>query len=124
MSKWVFLSKGNEDDYINLFAAGCGEKTVDPARFDPEEGTDPIVLRGILKKRIIKKCLKIGRTFYYVDTGYFGNEITKSNPNGWKYWHRIVKNDLQHHDIIARPDDRFKHFNKKFNPGRRTVEKY
>jgi hypothetical protein len=123
MSKWVFLSKGNEDDYINLFAAGCGEKTIDPARFDPEEGTDPIVLRGILKKRIIKKCLKIGRTFYYVDTGYFGNEITKSNPNGWKYWHRIVKNDLQHHDIIARPDDRFKHFNKKFNPWKKNGRK-
>ena len=71
MSKWIFLSKGKEDDYINLFASGCGEKPVDPATFDPEEGNDPVVLRGILKKRIIKKCLNIGRTFYYVDTGYF-----------------------------------------------------
>lgn len=114
MSKWIFLSKGNEDDYVNLFASGCGENTLDPATFDPEEGDEPVVLRGILKKRIIKKCLKIGRTFYYIDTGYFGNEVTATNPNGWKYWHRIVKNDLQHNEIIPRPDDRFKHFNKKF----------
>jgi hypothetical protein len=25
-----------------------------------------------------------------MDTGYFGNERSTVNPNGWKYWHRIV----------------------------------
>lgn len=117
MTKWIFLSKGKEDEYINQFAIGCGEIPRDPAGFKPEEGTDPLVLRGILKKRIIHKCWDLKRTFYYVDTGYFGNERTPLNPNGWKYWHRIVKNDLQHGDkIIKRPDDRFKIFNKKFKP--------
>jgi hypothetical protein len=27
---------------------------------------------------------------------------------GWKYYHRIVKNDLQHDEIVNRPADRFK----------------
>ena len=59
MSKWIFLSKGAEDDYINQFAAGCGERPIDPVRFNFEESSNPIVLRGILKKRIIKKCISI-----------------------------------------------------------------
>jgi hypothetical protein len=58
-----------------------------------------------------------------MDTGYFGNEKTDANPNGWKYWHRIVKNDLQHGEIISRPDDRFRHFNKKFHPWKKNGKK-
>jgi hypothetical protein len=27
---------------------------------------------------------------------------------GWKFYHRIVKNDLQHSEMIKRPDDRFR----------------
>jgi hypothetical protein len=58
-----------------------------------------------------------------MDTGYFGNERTLSNPNGWKYWHRIVKNNLQHGEIIKRPDDRFKHFSKTFKPWKKDGRK-
>jgi hypothetical protein len=123
MSKWIFLSKGNQDDYINLFAHGCGEKPIDPDNFTFEESDNPLVLRGILKKKIMKQCLKEGRTFYYMDTGYFGNEKTSSNPNGWKYWHRIVKNDLQHGEIINRPDDRFRQFKKTFQPWKKDGRK-
>lgn len=123
MSNWIFLSKGNEDPYINAFANGCGTQPIDPDFFEYSDSNDPIVLRGILKKKIMKKCLKEGRTFYYVDTGYFGNERTNNNPNGWKYWHRIVKNDLQHNTIIERPDDRFKIFDKKINPWRKNGRK-
>jgi hypothetical protein len=71
----------------------------------------------------MKQCWQDRRDFYYVDTGYFGNERTTSNPNGWKYWHRIVKNDLQHGEIIARPDDRFKQFNKKFTSWKKDGRK-
>jgi hypothetical protein len=110
----IFLSKGGEDPYINTFARGCGYPVIDTDDFVYEQSTDPLVLRGILKKKWMKQCLKDGRTFYYVDTGYFGNEKSRSNPNGWKLWHRIVKNDLQHGSIVTRPDDRFKMFNKKF----------
>jgi hypothetical protein len=123
MSDWIFLSKGDEDEYINMFAKGCGTQTLDTDLFVYEDSKNPIVLRGILKKKIIHKCWEDKRTFYYMDTGYFGNERTMSNPNGWKYWHRIVKNDLQHGEIIPRPGDRFKVFNKQFSPWKKNGRK-
>jgi hypothetical protein len=119
----IFLSKGGEDPYINAFARGCGYPIVNTDHFAYEDSTDPLVLRGILKKKWMYQCLKDGRTFYYIDTGYFGNERTRSNPNGWKYWHRVVKNDLQHGDIVIRPDDRFRMFNKKFLPWKKKGSK-
>jgi len=115
MSNWIFLSKGLEDQYINEFARGCKVDPIDSADFDYDASEDPIVLRGILKKKVIHRCWEDNRNFYFMDTGYFGNEPSVTNPNGWKYWHRIVKNDLQHSKIIDRPSDRFKQFNKKIN---------
>jgi hypothetical protein len=112
----IFLSKNGEDEYINMFAKGYGIQSVSTENFVYETSTDPIVLRGILKHKIMYQCWEDGRDFYYVDTGYFGNERNSTNPNGWKYWHRIVKNNLQHGDIVARPDDRFRQFNKTFQP--------
>ena len=123
MSKWIFLSKENKDPYINDFARGCGEQTVDSNTFDYDASEDPIVLRGILKKKFMHRCWEDNRDFYYVDTGYFGNERTQRNPNGWKYWHRIVKNNLQHHELIERPSDRFKTFGKKFVPWKKDGRK-
>lgn len=120
---WIFLSKGLEDEYINKFAEGCLTKSINPDDLDFDSSDAPLVMRGILKKKIIHKCWKKNRTFYYMDTGYFGNERTNNNPNGWKYWHRIVKNDLQHGDIIDRPDDRFKKFNRTFIPWKKTGRK-
>jgi len=123
MSKWIFLSKNKQDEYINKFALGSNEEPVDSDEFIFDDTVGPIVLRGILKKKIIQKCWKTGRTFYYVDTGYFGNEKNRSNPFGWKYWHRVVKNDLQHGKIIPRKDDRFKSFNKKIYPWKKDGRK-
>jgi hypothetical protein len=119
----IFLSKDGNDEYINMFAKGCNSVPTSTADFVYESSTDPIVLRGILKHKIMKQCWEDGRDFYYVDTGYFGNERTTNNPNGWKYWHRIVKNNLQHTNIILRPDDRFKKFNKKFMPWKKDGRK-
>jgi hypothetical protein len=119
----IFLSKNGEDGYINQFCQGSNGQLVNTNDFVYDESTDPIVLRGILKDNIMKKCWRDSRDFYYVDTGYFGNEKTPANPNGWKYWHRIVKNNLQHGEIIPRPDDRFKQFNKKFNPWKKAGRK-
>jgi hypothetical protein len=121
--KMIFLSKDGEDPYINMFAQGCNSKICNTKNFVYEDSNEPIVLRGILKKKIIHRCWEDRRDFYYIDTGYFGNEITGINPNGWKYWHRIVKNNLQHNEIIKRPDDRFKHYNKKFQPWKKNGRK-
>lgn len=119
----IFLSKGGKDEYINMFASGCNTPITSTDNFNYSDSTDPIILRGILKKKIIHQCWKDNRDFYYMDTGYFGNERTDTNPNGWKYWHRIVKNNLQHGEIIPRSDDRFKHFGKKFQPWKKTGSK-
>jgi hypothetical protein len=119
----IFLSKDGEDEYINMFAAGCKTSPTSTDDFVYEDSNEPIILRGILKHKIMKRCWEDGRDFYYIDTGYFGNERTITNPNGWKYWHRIVKNDLQHSSMVIRPDDRFKLFNKKFQPWKKTGRK-
>jgi hypothetical protein len=119
----IFLSKDSQDEYINMFARGCKSKITSTNDFVYENSQEPIVLRGILKKKWIHQCWEDRRDFYYMDSGYFGNERTSSNPNGWKYWHRIVKNNLQHTDIRPRPDDRFKKFNKKFQPWKKDGRK-
>lgn len=105
MLTWIFLSKCLEDDYINAFSKGCGAQPTDSECFDYESSNDPIVLRGILKHKIMKRCWQDHRDFYYMDTGYFGND----RPDK-KLWHRIVKNDLQHGDIQPRPGDRWERF--------------
>jgi len=107
MNNWIFLSKEGKDEYINMFAIGSGGRVVNTDDFKYSETDDPIVLRGILKKKIIQKCWLGGRDFYFMDTGYLGNQQGPLNPMGWKYYHRIVKNDLQHDKIIPRSSDRF-----------------
>lgn len=105
MIPWIFLSKRLQDEYINAFAVGCGSKPTDSETFDCSSSNNPIVLRGIMKHKIMKQCWHDGRDFYYMDTGYFGND----RPDR-KLWHRIVKNDLQHDAIVPRPSDRWEQF--------------
>ena len=112
---WIFLSKGN-DEYMSSFAHGCNSAVTDIANFDYNSGHDTIVVRGILKHKIMKQCWKDHRDFYYIDSGYFGNSPSPLNPQGWKVWHRIVKNNLQHTTIVHRPNDRWKKFNIELQP--------
>jgi ribosomal protein L28 len=104
---WIFLSSKGADPHINMFAAGCGVKPTDTRDFDYDQTSGPVVLRGILKHKIIKRCWADGRDFYFVDSGYFGNQVSSRNRRGLKLWHRIVKNNLQHTEIVPRPDDRW-----------------
>lgn len=90
-----------------MLARGAHRPPTNTDDFIYTHSREPIVLRGILKYKIMKQCWADGRDFYYMDTGYFGNEVNPKNRNGWKKYHRIVKNNLQHTDIIPRPDDRW-----------------
>ena len=111
MTKFIFLSKGNQDEYINMLARSAGQEPTDTDFFDykydvlMDEMTP--VMRGILKYKIMQKCLADGKDFYYVDSGYVGNNISKLNRMGNKLYHRIVRNDLQHKTIVPRPADRW-----------------
>lgn len=97
----IFISKHGQDEYINMFAHGCRARPTNLDDFVYESSTDTLVLRGILKYKIMQRCWKDNRKFYYMDTGYFGN-------TGFKQWHRIVPNDLQHNNLIRRPEDRWR----------------
>jgi len=74
---------------------------------DLNDESKPYVTRGIVKRKHIQQCQKNNRTFFYMDTGYFGNFKSNENPSGKKKWHRIVKNELQKSTIENWPSDRW-----------------
>jgi lipopolysaccharide biosynthesis glycosyltransferase len=89
--------------------------------WDTEELKDTaLIIRGLGggSRRAIKHCWENGRTFYAIDTGYFGNKKIKQ-------WHRITKNALQNlGPIVERPTDRLamvKYSFKNFTPGRKIL---
>ena len=128
MTKFIFLSKGKQDEYINMLAQSAGQDPTDTDYFDYKydvinDGMTP-VLRGILKYKIMKKCLEDGKDFYYVDSGYVGNNINPLNRMGSKLYHRIVRNDLQHKIIVPRSADRWERLKIKLQPrkyGRKII---
>mgnify|MGYP000061085477 CR=1 FL=1 len=103
----ICLSKNGTDEYVNMFAEGANIIPTSDKDFIYENSKNPILLRGILKNKLMKRCWEDKRDFYYMDSGYLGNYKSSINPNGWKWFHRIVKNDLQHNTIIDRPSDRW-----------------
>jgi hypothetical protein len=102
------LSKNLSDKYINMFAAGAG---LEIQNYGTDIGSSDILIRGMTKSKIIKECWESGRTFFYMDGGYFGNYKSATNPFGNKLYHRIVKNNLQHTVIQDVPSDRWDQFN-------------
>lgn len=118
--RWIYLSKKGQDEYINRLARGAGvaPTPIEDWQYDadPDAG---LVLRGIMKHKIMKRCWDEGRPFRYMDTGYFGNRPSDQNPNGWKWYHRIVNNDLQHGDIVPQSSDRWDRLNITIRPWRR-----
>lgn len=79
-----------------------------------------LVIRGVGggSRKAIEKCRASGRTFYTVDTGYFGNFKNK-------WLHRVTKNNMQQiGPIIERPMDRAKKHGfryRKFSTGRKIL---
>jgi len=105
----ICLSKNKVDEYVNMFAQGANLPIYDYDEPYPSKG--PLVIRSMGKRKLIHDCWDNKRTFFYMDSGYIGNYKSKSNPYGWKLWHRIVKDDVQHNEIINRSDDRWKRLN-------------
>lgn len=117
---WIYLSKHGQDEYINLLAQGAGVPPTPLENWNYHESPHHgLFIRGIMKHKLIKQCWKDQRPFFFVDTGYFGNRISRRNPHGWKIYHRIVFNDLQHDSIIDRPDDRLRGLDLEIRPWRK-----
>jgi hypothetical protein len=104
---WIYLSKNGDDEYIDMYAHGLGKHPTPLESWRYEDSTEPLMLRGIMKHKIIKQCWADKRSFRYMDSGYLGNRPGFKNPYGWKLWHRIVPNNLQHDQVIPRPSDRW-----------------
>ena len=103
----IFLSKNGDDEYIDMYAHGLGLQSTPLETWRYEDSTEPLMLRGIMKHKIIKQCWADKRPFRYMDSGYLGNRPGFKNPHGWKHWHRIVPNNLQHDSVLKRPSDRW-----------------
>ena len=108
------------DEYLEAFVQGASGII---SEFEAEIDTKiPLVIRGVggSSRRAIKHCWELSREFYALDSGYWGNDKSKS-----KGWHRITKNALQNvGPIIDRPDDRLKMIGynyKKFTSGRKIL---
>lgn len=93
--------KGRQyDPYLQSFVLGCGGQLTHFSKI--EDSMIPVAIRGIAKYKYIEHYKKIGRDFYFIDTGYFGNGRKK-------LYHRITKNDLQNlGPVIERPTDRLR----------------
>jgi len=101
----ICLSKNLSDEYVNMFAQGAKLSVQD---YTSDYGNEPVLIRSMGKRKLIKWCWENNHNFYYMDSGYVGNYKSRSNPHGWKLYHRIVKNDIQHNKIVDRPDDRWR----------------
>ena len=86
------------DPYLKSFIQGSGGQITVWDRV--ENSMVPIVLRGVAKKKYMSACEAASRDYYYIDTGYFGNDRKKE-------YHRITKNAMQNlGPVIDRPRDR------------------
>lgn len=104
------------DPYMESFILGSGGQITNYDKV--EQSMVPCLFRGITKMKHMKACEAIGRDYYYIDTGYFGN-IRK------KLYHRITKNAMQNiGPVIERPFDRLEATGwrrKKFRPGKNIL---
>jgi len=96
------VKEPKKDAILDNFLTGSHGVFAGSKHLEDIDLSTPIVVRGIAKKKVMHKAVADGRDFYYIDTGYFGNEKTK-------LFHRVVKNGLQFNLPIWQdcPDDRF-----------------
>ena len=114
-----YINKGHAyDQYLVNFIHGSGGVI---SNWEAEQHTDNnLVIRGLGggSRKAIQHCWETGRTFYAIDTGYFGNGKSK-------VVHRVTKNALQYLGPIQERDgDRARKFGykfKKFTSGRKIL---
>jgi hypothetical protein len=114
-----YKSQGhNYDPYLKSFIIGSGGY-ISSWEQEKKKKTS-LVIRGLGSKSraAIAHCWKTNRTFYAIDTGYFGNGKIKK-------YHRITKNNLQNMGpIIERSGDRLRAIDwkfKKFSDGSKIL---
>lgn len=106
VEKKVKGSFGIVDSFVMGMALGSGGKYIradDIGQYWDHPA--PFLVRGLGKQKIIKECIARGKDFYFMDTGYIGNNPSPRNPNGKKTYHRIVKNALQNLHMPVRDAD-------------------
>jgi lipopolysaccharide biosynthesis glycosyltransferase len=108
-----------DDHVIANFCIGSGGQFGTSKQTKSLPVNIPAVIRGIAKKKTIHACIEQGRDYYYIDTGYFGN-------NKHKNFHRITKNGMQYVGKLDPecPSNRFELTGeslKKFRPGRNIL---
>lgn len=97
------LGIDSNDVLVSGWIKGTSGAFIDRKDIDNYSLDMPISFRSMTKRKIIDKCWQDGRTFFYIDNGYFGNTQKR------KWYYRIVKNDVQHtKKIVNVSDDRFK----------------
>lgn len=112
----------NFDPILRSFAIGAQGviSNWDKEKDNLDPNATPLAIRGLGggSRKAIQQCMKTGRTFYTVDTGYFGNTKTK-------YIHRVTKNAMQYtKGIIDRDIERARSFGyrfKKFTKGTKIL---
>lgn len=116
-SEFRYAEKGHMyDPILQNFILGAGGQI---STWDViENGKQPVLLRGITKRKQMRACREQNRDFYYIDTGYFGNGRKK-------LYHRVTKNSMQNiSPVVDRPADRFDATGiklSKFRPGSKIL---
>lgn len=100
--RFIALSKDPADPYLGPLCRSSGGLLVHPDRFEYESSSVPVFMRGLARKSVMDRCIADSRDYYVMDTGYFANYGTLT-----KRWHRIVKNGVQHDDVVDRAGDRW-----------------
>ena len=90
-------------------ASYSGAQLLSKDQFWDKEPTikSPVLIRGISSAPIGDHMLKRSIDYYFIETGYFGNYPCKNNDGGRKLYHRIVRNGMQHLNVMDVPDDRW-----------------
>lgn len=92
--------KERQAAFVHRFREGCDGVLVSAQQAFLPGIDNPLCIRGMKFQSGVQQCWESGRTFFYIDNGYFGNLRTKT-------WFRIIKNHV--HDIgpiIERARDR------------------